>query len=66
MKKNERLIDVENQSEWMFLCKTRGPDIVKPNARPVMTWTYILRNQQGHRRFIPESKFAESFERKTS
>jgi len=60
LKKNDRLIDVETNSEWMFQCKTRGPDITI-DSKPKATWTYVFHNSSGHRRFIPENKMAETF-----
>jgi len=64
MKKNDRFVDLENESEWTFNCRTRGPDIVKDGGKPVVTWTCILFNAKGERRFIPETKMAETFKRR--
>lgn len=64
LKKNDRLIDLATQTEWTFDCKTRGPDLHSGSSRPVMTWTYIFRNNDGHRRFIPERELAGAFQRK--
>jgi hypothetical protein len=62
LKKNDRLIDVANQTEWTFDCKTRGPDIANGPEKPIATWTCVVYNKQGHRRFISEAKMAEVFE----
>ena len=63
LKKNEQLIDLEDQSNWTFDCRTRGPDGSGPDSKPIATWTYVLFNQKGERRFIPESKMATLFKR---
>jgi hypothetical protein len=61
LKKNDRLVDVENNSEWTFDCKTRAPDTRGPDNKLVVTWTYVLTNKTGERRFIPESKMNTLF-----
>jgi hypothetical protein len=65
LKKNDRFIDLENESEWTFDCRTRGPDIDNgPGIKPTMTWTCVLFNKTGERRFVPESKMATTFRRR--
>ena len=64
LKKNDRLVDIENETEWTFDCKTRGPDLLVEGSKPAVTWTYVLFNNKGERRFIPESKMAETFKRR--
>ena len=64
LKKNDRLIDLETESEWVFNCKTRGPDIDNGAAKPTTTWTCVLYNKKGERRFIPEAKMATTFKRR--
>lgn len=67
LKKNDRFIDLENESEWTFDCKTRGPDIsTGTDTKPTVTWTCVLFNKKGERRFIPESKMAATFKRRES
>lgn len=61
LKKNDRLIDVDNDSEWTFDCKTRGPDAKGPDNRPLVTWTYVLHNKLGERRFVSEAKMSTAF-----
>ncbi len=61
LKKNDRLIDIENNSDWTFDCKTRAPDTKGPDNKLVVTWTCVLTNKTGERRFIPESKMAGLF-----
>ena len=63
LKKNDRFVDLENGSEWTFDCKTRGPDIDNGKGKPTVTWTCVLYNKNGERRFIPESKMAQTFRR---
>lgn len=65
LKKNDRLIDIETDTEWVFNCKTRGPDVSNgPDNKPSVTWTCVLYNKTGERRFIPESKMASMFKRR--
>jgi len=65
LKKNDRLIDLETETEWVFNCKTRGPDISNgPDHKPTVTWTCVLQNKSGERRFIPEHKMAATFKRR--
>lgn len=61
LKKNDRLVDVTNDSEWTFDCKTRGPDTKGADNKLVLTWTCVLHNKEGERRFIPESKMSTLF-----
>lgn len=61
LKKNDRLIDVSNDSEWTFDCKTRAPDTRGPDDKVVLTWTCVLHNRAGERRFVPESKILTLF-----
>ncbi|MEA2552293.1 MAG: hypothetical protein QOJ65_469, partial [Fimbriimonadaceae bacterium] len=64
-KKNDRLIELETESEWTFNCRTRGPDIPTPgDAKPAITWTCVLVNKKGERRFIPEQRMATFFKRR--
>jgi hypothetical protein len=65
LKKNDRLIDIETDTEWVFNCKTRGPDASNgPDNKPSVTWTCVLYNKAGERRFIPESKMGSMFKRR--
>ena len=65
LKKNDRLIDIETDTEWIFNCKTRGPDSSNgPDNKPSVTWTCVLYNKAGERRFIPETKMASMFKRR--
>ena len=64
IKKNDRLVDVENDSEWTFDCKTRGPDARGADNRPLVTWTCVLHNKFGERRFVPESKMEALFKKR--
>ena len=64
IKKNDRLGDVNNESEWTFDCKTRGPDRMGHGNKPAVTWTCVLHNKFGERRFIPESKMDETFKKR--
>lgn len=63
LKKNDLLVDLENESHWMFACKTRGPDLKGADNRSVVTWTCVLTNRIGERRFIAEAKMATLFKR---
>lgn len=65
LKKNDRLIDIETESEWTFDCKTRGPDVpATAGGKPGVTWTYILKNRNGERRFVPESQLSTNYRRR--
>jgi|KBSMisStaDraftv2_1062788.scaffolds.fasta_scaffold3491442_2 hypothetical protein len=66
LKKNDRLIEIENQTEWRFDSRTRGPDIPNGAAKATVTWTCVLKNDKGERRFIPETKMSTLFERRES
>ena len=60
LKKNDRLVDIETGAEWVFDCKTRGPDIVTGD-KPIVSWTCVLYNRAGERRFVPETKLASLY-----
>ena len=65
LKKNDRLVDLETEAEWTFLCKTRGPDLHNgADSKPTVQWTCVLYNKDGERRFITESKMAAMFKRR--
>lgn len=65
LKKNDRLLDLETETEWTFHCKTRGPDLDNgPDNKPTVQWTCVLYNKNGERRFISESKMATTFKRR--
>ena len=62
--KNDRLVDLENETEWTFNCKTRAPEVKVPGVKTAITWTCVLNNKIGERRFIPEEKMATLFKRR--
>jgi len=62
MKKFDRLIDIADNSEWTFDARTRAPD--RPSvgsAKATITWTIVLSNQKGERRFVPEERISDLY-----
>lgn len=62
LKSLTKLTDIETETEWRVERRTRGKDLEgEKGGKPIQTWTLILSNRLGHRRFVAESRVWESY-----